>query len=532
MSIVSDIPLDTIPGFSKLVADYLNGKQELRHLYKYDFNIDSFTQVMADKDNDNTDRELLVRVLKKQYANVEMTDQTALNIELLSSPKTFTITAAHQPCVLLGPVFNIYKIASTINLANQLKAKYPEHNFVPIFWMGSEDHDFEELGTTYIYGKKVEWPAGEDEAGAYGRRKLTGFEKVLDEAQAIAGDAGKPILDKLREGLTKFETFGPYTRYLINELFGETGLVVLDQDDAELKKKFSPIIIDEIIKSSAIRAIADNVQWLEANYTAQATPREINLFYLGENSRERIIKTHDGYEVNNSHIKFTEEEILKLAAERPEFFSPNVILRPVYQELILPNLAFIGGAGELSYWMELKPVFEYHKVNYPMLVMRSSMTMINNSIEKKMAKLGLSAIDFFGNPDQTINAFVKSKLSDDIEFAEEKKSMAVLFDSFVEKAEKVDPTLKGAVQAEKQKQLNALEVLEGKIIKAEKRKQEESINQIRSLFLTFSPEQSWQERIENFMPFYLKDNNFVTDSVKYADPFNRAMLIVNQDVKG
>ena len=527
--IIQQIPLQTIPGFSKLVGDYLTGRPELKHLYKYDFNIDSFAQVIADKAKDNIDRELIVRVLKKQYANVAMTDHTALNIELLASPMTFTVTTAHQPSVLLGPAFNIYKIASTINLATRLKAKYPDHNFVPIFWMGSEDHDFEELGHTYIYGKKVEWPAAEGEGGAYGRRKLTGFDKVLDEALAITGDTGKPLIDKLREGLTKFETFGPYTRYLINELFGETGLVVLDQDDAELKKKFAPIIADEITKSSAVRVLADTVKWLDANYSAQATPREINLFYLGDNSRERIIKTHEGYEVNNTDLKFTESEILELIKNKPENFSPNVILRPIYQELILPNLAFVGGAGELSYWLELKPVFEYHKVNYPMLVMRTSVTVINNSIEKKITKLGLSALDFFGNADQTITAFVKSKLSDDIEFEGEKKTMAALFDSIVEKAEKVDPTLKAAVLAEKQKQLNALEVLESKIIKGEKRKQEESINQIRTLFHTFAPDQSWQERVENFIPLYLKNANYVSDSVRFCDPFGRSMLIMNQD---
>ena len=154
MSIVSQIPLQSIPGFSKLVGQYLSGNPELKHLYKYDFNIDSFAQIIADKANDNTDRDLLVRVLKKQYTNVQMSELTTANIDLLSSPQTFTITAAHQPCVLLGPVFNIYKIASTINLASQLSTRYPEHNFVPVFWMGSEDHDFEELGTTYIYGKK------------------------------------------------------------------------------------------------------------------------------------------------------------------------------------------------------------------------------------------------------------------------------------------------------------------------------------------------------------------------------------------
>ena len=218
---------------------------------------------------------------------------------------------------------------------------------------------------------------------------------------------------------------------------------------------------------------------------------------------------------------------MSLVASDPGSFSPNVILRPVYQEMILPNLAFVGGAGELSYWLELKGVLEYHKVNYPMLVMRSSITMINSGIEKKMTKLGLSAIDFFGNVDQTINAFVKSKLSADIQFEEEKKTFASLFDSFANKAEMVDPTLRQSIMAEKQKQLNALEALEGKILKAEKRNQEESINQIRNLYQTFTPDHSWQERIENFIPFYAKDNSFVIESIKLADPFARAMRIIS-----
>jgi bacillithiol biosynthesis cysteine-adding enzyme BshC len=527
MSIVSEIPLQSIPGFSKLVADYLAGKPELKHLYKYDFDIDSFAQVIADKANDNTDRGLLVSVLKKQYVNVDMTDHTALNIELLNSSKTFTITAAHQPCVLLGPVFNIYKIASAINLATQLKAKYPDNNFVPVFWMGSEDHDFEELGTTYIYGKKIEWPANEGEGGAYGRRKLNGFDKVLDDAQAIVGDTGKSLINKLREGLTRFDTFGPYTRFLINELFGDTGLVVIDQDDAELKKQFSSIVKDELQNSSSIKAVESNIKWLNENYTVQASPREINLFYLADNSRERIIRTVDGYEVNNTDVRIPTGTLLDAAVTQPELFSPNVILRPVYQELVLPNLAFIGGAGELSYWLELKPVFDHHKVNYPMLIMRSSMTVINSSIEKKMTKLGLAVIDFFGHPDQTITAFVKSKLSDDIQFDDEKKSLNALFDSFVAKAEKVDPTLRAAVLAEKQKQLTALEAIEGKIIKAEKRKQEESIAQIKTIFQVFSPEGTWQERIENFIPFYIKDNNFIKEVVEIADPFKKSMLIIS-----
>lgn len=529
MSIVSTIPLTSIPGFNRLVADYISGNPALRHLYKYELNIDAFAQVMADKAKDQTDRPLLVSVLKKQYHNIEASDKTKLNIESLLSADTFTVTAAHQPCVMLGPVFNIYKISSTINLANQLKAKYPEKNFVPVFWMGSEDHDFEELGTTYIYGKKIEWPAAEGEGGAYGRRKLDSFVNVLNEAELILGDAGKPLIDKLRAGLDKFKLFGEYTRYVINELFADTGLVVIDQDDAELKQRFAAVIKDELEHSSAIKSLDPALKWLEENYNVQAQPREINLFHLGENYRERIVRTDEGYAVNNTGVRFPYAVLQALIKSTPEIFSPNVILRPVYQEMILPNLAFIGGAGELSYWLELKAVFEHHKVNYPMLVMRSSMTVLNTSQLRKLEKLGLTVADFFGNIDTLISNFVKSKLSAEIQFDEETKSLEALYDSIAIKAETVDPTLKGTVLAEKQKQLNALQALEGRIVKAEKRKQEDAINQIKTLHAAIAPMSSWQERIENFSSFYLKDLNYIRHMVELADPFQKAMLVVNLD---
>jgi bacillithiol biosynthesis cysteine-adding enzyme BshC len=526
MSIVSQFPLTSIPGFSRLVADYLKAKPALRHLYNYDLNLDSFAQIMSDKPKEVIDRKLLVSVLNKQYESVNVTAATRRNIDSLAQSNTYTITAAHQPCVLLGPVFNIYKIASTINLTQQLKAKYPDQNFVPVFWMGSEDHDFEELGTTNIYGKKIEWPAQAGEAGAYGRRKLDSFHTVLDEATQILGDSSKDLIDKLRSGLSTFKTFGPYTRFLINELFGEFGLVVIDQDDAALKKQFSPVIADEVKHSSAIKALDDNLKWLTANYSVQATPRGINLFYLSDNSRERIIRTDEGFEVNNTSIRFTAQEMEELVNTKPELFSPNVILRPVYQEMILPNLAFIGGAGELSYWLELKPVFEHHKVNYPALIQRASVTVLSSSIQKKLDKLGLKPEKFFEDIEDTIKCFVKAKLSDEVQLGAEKQQIESLFNNIATKAEVVDPTLKGAVLAEKQKQLNAIEALEGRILKAEKRKQEEAIAQIRAVHQTITPDGNWQERVENFLTFYSKDPNFVREIVSIADPMEQAMIFL------
>lgn len=528
-ALISKTPLPEIPGFSKLIGDYLKGEKNIRHLFKYEYRLDSFKEIIIDKAKDPTNRELLVKVLKKQYADIELSPATDANIAALLSSATFTLTAAHQPCVLLGPVFNIYKIASAINLAQELNSRQPENHFVPVFWMGSEDHDFEELSSTYVLGNKIEWPAHEGEAGAYGRRSLDGFEVVLNEAQAFAGGQALPLLEKLKEALSRFRTFGAYTRYLLHELFGEHGLVVIDQDDAELKQQFKSIIADELQFSTAAPCIGQSVDWLEKNYSVQASPREINLFYLSSNSRERIIRAEEDFAVNNTGLRFSRAQMLEMADKQPELFSPNVILRPLYQEMTLPNLAFIGGAGELSYWMELKDLFDHYRINFPMLVMRASMTVINSSAEKKMAKFGLSAAGLLGKPEHLVNRFIKSTLSGEAQLEKEKLSIAELFDAVAQKAENIDPTLKASVLGEKQKQLHALEALEAKFLKAEKRRQEETVSQLKALSNTFQPFQNWQERVENFLAFYSKDPNFIKNAVELAAPFEGAMLVINQD---
>ena len=520
------IPLHSIAGFSPLVADYLMSSPTLRYLYKYDFNIEAFKEIIADKATNHTDRNLLVSVLEKQYEGIVPNALTKANIESLRSENTFTITAAHQPCVLLGPVFNIYKISSTINLALQLKAKYPNNNFVPIFWMGSEDHDFEELGNTCLYGKRVEWLPADGSGGAIGRYNIDHFEKVIDEVETIIGEPSKAFTTILRDGLNRFTTFGAYTRFIIHELFGDFGLVVIDQDDPQLKKSFGSIIAEELQHSTASKVVEPTIKWLSDNYHAQAAPRDINLFYLDKNSRNRIVKTDTGYQVHNTNLLFTHDEMLTLATTQPECFSPNVILRPVYQELVLPNLAFIGGAGELSYWLELRAIFEHFGVNFPMLVQRSSFTIVTAATQKKMDKLGLSVADFFDDVEAIISRYVKTKLSDEVLLDKEKKELETIFANITAKAEKVDITLTGAVNAEKQKQLTAIDAIAGKILKAEKRKQEESITQIRAVHQAIMPNGSWQEREENFLPYFTNDPNFISRVIKQANPLEMTMNII------
>lgn len=504
-----------------LVTDYIAQKESIAFLTKYPFELDAFAQVIADKQNDSTNRAVLVDVLRSQYSTIPTTNIVTANIELLLESNTFTVTAAHQPCLFLGPLYNVYKIASAIALANQLKQQYTQCNFVPVFWLGSEDHDVEELNHVFVNGKKITWEGAG--TGASGRWGTATMQAAIEELKATVNQP--EVIAILEEAVKRYATFGRLSQYFVNELFKQHGLVVLDQDDARLKQLFAGYIKDEVLNSRATKVLKPTVDFLEANYKAQAKPRDINFFYLGEGYRERIVlnETSGRYEVNNKDILFSRDEIVAEIENHPERFSPNVIFRPLYQELILPNLAFVGGAGELSYWLELKPLFDYHKVNYPMLAMRSSVALLTPPVLKKLEKLGLTAVQFLGDVEQLINNYVKQGLTDDANLAVEKQKAEAFFEAIIAKAEKTDATLKQSATTEKQKLLTALDNLEGKMLKAEKRKQETTVNQIRSIQEVLFPGGIGQERHENFIPFYHPD--FIDELIPYLNPLDKQFKV-------
>lgn len=514
MNLISSLPLLQTGILPPLVYDYLAGKESVRYLYNYTPDILSFKNAIEDKAKDKTNRRLLVEVLKKQYADIPTSPYTETNIQALLDENTFTVTAAHQPCLFMGPLYNIYKISGAVNLAKQLKQHYPAYNFVPVFWMGSEDHDMEELNHTYVNGKPVEW--SEKVSGAVGRIPS----EVVKSAIASLRESGftSGLLDVLEKGINTYKTFGGLTQYFVNELFKEHGLVVLNQDDKAFKTVLAEVITDEVFNSRAESVLKDNLQFLEANYKVQAQPREINFFHLGEGYRERIVKQGDGYAVNNTDVKFTAEELTTLIKEQPESFSPNVMFRPLYQEMLLPNLAFVGGSGELSYWLELKPLFEYYKVNFPALIMRNSATIAGGAVLNKLQKLQMNATDFFGDIEELVKDYVRRNSTAETSLEAEKALLEKLFETIVAKAETVDPTLKQSAAGELQKALNALANLEGKMLKAEKRNQETGVNQLRSVHASLFPEGTLQERRENFMPYYTAE--FINTMVETLNPLD------------
>ncbi len=522
------IPFEKVPQFATKDTEYVNSKPEIRSFYKYDVTLDAFEQVIKDKQQDETNRTVLVDVLREQYAKFTTSDAVRDNIEALLDERTFTVTTAHQPSLFTGPLYYIYKIISTINLAEALRKQYPDYNFVPVFVSGGEDHDFAEVNHANIFGKNVEWESGE--SGSVGMMKTATLQPALEQSKEILGesDNAQRLYQLIETAYTSHELYSDATIHLVNELFKEQGLVALNMTNAELKRLFIPIMEDELLRQTSQTFVEQTQQELEkVGFGSQAHAREINLFYLRDQIRNRIVLEGDTYKVLDTDYTFSKDEILQELQDHPEHFSPNVVLRPLYQELILPNLAYVGGGGEIAYWLERKSQFEHFGINYPMLVRRNSALWIDKGSVKRMQKLDLTVQNLFEDTEKLIKQYVAANAESELSLAEEKAALEKLFEQAAAKAESIDPTLKKAVLAEGAKQVKSLEQMESKIVRAEKQRHETALNQIRSLRDKFFPGNGLQERTDNFTQFYLKYGDaFFTVLKDNLDPLDKRFVII------
>ncbi len=500
--------------FSPIFLDYISGKDSLIPFFKYTPDIVSFKKVIEDKSKEATNRKVLVEVLKEQNSKLQTSNNKFFEtIDSLSSEKTFTVTTGHQLCIFTGPLFSIYKILTTIKLTQELKKNYPDYNFVPVFWMVTEDHDFEEIRQANIFGKKIVWnPVGSQHSLAgkvtVGKLSCEGLNTLADELKGLIGESENAnyLLNLFRNAYNEKSNLADATRIIMHELFAKYGLVILDASDKRLKMVFADVMREELLQGSSFKYVNESIAQFASHYKAQVNPREINLFYLNnEGERNRIAKEQDGnYIVLNSTRKFSEAEIIAELEKYPERFSPNVVLRPLYQEKILPNLAYVGGPGEVSYWLEYKKMFEYFKVNYPMLVLRNAVMWLDESSVSKMEKLSLNAEELFLETELLIKTFLEKNFANTSDLTGEAAQIEKLFSSLAEKVNAIEVTLKSTVEVEKQKQLNGLKALEDKIIRAQKKKHEIAVNQLRKLKEKLFPEGMPQERFENFIPYYIK----------------------------
>jgi bacillithiol synthase len=514
--------------FTQLIVDYLDEKQSLQPLYNRFTKIENFKGQIEEKNsNFNGNREILVSELEKQYQNFEVSETTSNNIKLLNNANTFTVTTGHQLNLFTGYLYFIYKIVSTINLCKQLKSEYPEYNFVPIYWMATEDHDFDEINYFNFKEKKIRW--NRETSGPVGRLSTEGLDKVFEVFSKEIGHSSnaQKLKELFENAYLKNNNLADATRFLTNELFKNEGLVILDGDSKELKKNFIPYAKKELLEQTSFQKVTETNRLLK-DYFIQVNPREINLFYIEDNLRERIILENGIYKVNNTTLQFSENEIVAELEKHPEKFSPNVILRPLYEEVILPNLCYIGGGGELAYWFELKANFEANKVTFPMLLLRNSVLLTTEKQVAKADKLDLTWKDLFSNQQDLFDKKTKEFSKLKIDFTAQKVQLKKQFESLLELTTQTDKSFLGAVKAQEAKQTKGLENLEKRLLKAEKRAHADQLERIILLQNELFPNQGLQERKNNFSEFYLECGTVIIEKlIKELQPLRNEFSIIN-----
>jgi bacillithiol biosynthesis cysteine-adding enzyme BshC len=496
---VKKIPYEQTQSFPKFILDYISESPSLDPFYHRKVSIKNFKAQLTEKQKQVINREVLVEVLKDQYKNSPFLLKMSPQIESLLNNKTFTVATGHQLCLFTGPLYFIYKIFSTINLSEELNISYRDYHFVPVFWMASEDHDFNEVNHLNLFGDKLVW--NQNRKGAVGDISTESIAEIFPLLQEMLGSSpeAQKLLNLFTCSYLENQNLASATRFLVDQLFSKYGLLVLDPVDPRLKKQAIPIIQKDILSQGHQKMIEESSDGLPKS---QAHIRPINFFYMKSGFRERIEKRGSRFHVLNTDIQFSTEEMKYEIEQYPEHFSPNVLMRPLYKELILPNLAMVGGAAEISYWMQLKSTFFSHQIVYPILMLRNSLLFVESKIAKKIKKLGLEPHDFFMQEEDLHKKFILENSNVDLSLKSQILQLNNIFEDILEKTD--DPGLKSGIEAELKKQINSLIKLENKLKKAEKKNHEISLNQISLVKKKLFPEKKLQERYDNMIPFFLK----------------------------
>jgi bacillithiol synthase len=518
--------------FSNIVLDYLQQDDRLSQFYSFPPAIEGIKKAIEEKQHQKIDRKVLVQVLREQYSLVDTDASITKIIDSLLSDRTFTVCTAHQPNLFSGPLYFIYKILHVIKICHHLKNEFPENDFVPVFYMGCEDADLDELNHFTVAGKRYVWET--NQSGAVGRMFIDkNILRLIDELQNQIGigSYGNEIISVLKDCFKEGDTIQNATFNFIHSLFASYGLLVLIPDHSELKKQMILVFKDDLLKNKPSEIVETTCKKLSENYPVQAHPREINLFYLKDDIRERIEKKGSKYHVINTDIQFSEDEIKIELEKHPERFSPNVILRGLFQETILPNIAFIGGGGELAYWLQLKDLFKAYTINFPVLFLRNSFLLIDQKWQQKIDKLHLDIPSLFLPEDDIMKLIVQKTSGKKISLNGEFENVSLLYDQVINQANEIDPTLAEHATAIKTKSINLLKTLEKKMLRSEKRKFADQRRQIQQIKSALFPDNSLQERVENFNGYYAKWGKDFIDALYESSPVVDAEFTILQVTK-
>ncbi|MFT5824025.1 MAG: bacillithiol biosynthesis cysteine-adding enzyme BshC [Crocinitomix sp.] len=499
---------------SQIIRDLVEQKQNISEFLPQFFSLAQISQQTERKVFSSEQRKTLTDALVLQNGETSLSEASQSNLNRLKEDNTYTITTGHQLNLLSGPLYSIYKVAQVISLSRAMNESDPSKQYVPLFWMATEDHDFEEINHIHLFGNKIAWDKEDQENKIVGEIEPNGIESFTDPIVEKYSDENlKAILLSFTNIYKKSKNLAEATRILMNQLFAEYGLLIIDGNDAALKQAFAPIAVKEIREGFVHTAVTNTNNKLEAaGYHNQVYVRECNLFYINaQGIRQRISK--DGATFQIEEKNFTVEELVEMVNDNPKQFSPNALLRPVYQELILPNLAYVGGGGEIAYWLQLNDVFKALELAFPLLRVRDSILLLKAKEMAELESLNLSVPSLKRDLHDLVKEIALEDVEVEIELKEELEQLNAIKNQLTEKAESINKGLVGMIEAEFSKMEKSIERIESKLIKAEKAKHEVKANKIKKLQAKIYPNGGFQERYENFIPYILNDTGFISKIV-------------------
>lgn len=501
---VKQLSYQDISILQPITNDYLFDNK-INHFTPFKPHLNEFKNAIVERNKFAINRNLLVRILQTQYANVNASASTINNIEALKSNHTFTVTTGHQLCLFTGPLYMVYKILSIIKLAQQLTEKHKDVKVIPVFWMATEDHDFDEINHCFAGAnlKKFHWQ--KNAKGPVGRLSTLGLKSLINTFSEIFHKTkSQQFFEQLlHEAYNEKNSLAKATQILLNGLFGHYGLVIIDADHPELKKQLIPVLKEELFHQTTIHCVNQQLEsFKQLGYNPQVNPRQINLFYMENGFRERIEKQGEIYVVLNTNVSFTAEELLFEIENFPEKFSPNVLLRPIYQETILPNIAYVGGGAELAYWLQLYPLFKSLKTFFPVLLMRDSALVLSQNVQKKLEQLNINLPQLFANKNDLLNQLIHQISNNNLQLTEAQQELENLYNQIATKALNIDKNLEKPIFGNLQKSKKLISSIEKKMFRAEKRKHDVVQNRLQKLYDEIFPNGSFQERKANVSLFY------------------------------
>jgi bacillithiol biosynthesis cysteine-adding enzyme BshC len=460
------------------------------------------------------DRKRVPDALERINRRAGSSDLTFKHIEMLRHPGSVAVVTGQQAGLFNGPLYTVHKALTVIKLASCLREQGVEA--VPVFWIASEDHDYEEVNHCRLVdreGRLIDLhyePETRGQDVPVGHVTLDeGINRVIDEfiAQLPPSEFVPEIERDLRESYSAGTGFAEAFARLMARLFGNYGVVLLDPLDEELKQVAAPLYSDAIAKSSEIaRALVERSAELErAGYHAQVHVSEdmVPLFIMDDGRRVAMTQSEGRFHVKGSQRSFSKEELVELARRCPNCFSPNVTLRPVVQDYLLPTAAYIGGPAEVAYFAQIRAVYETLGRQEPCVLPRVSLTIIEGRHQKTMKKYGLELQDFFEGLHPAIQKVVEQSLDRETSgiFAETERVFAEQLDKLDESLTRADATLSDSISRARAKIIYQIEHLRTRFIHASARREETTYRQVERAYTTLFPDKNLQERELNIYYF-------------------------------